>query len=491
MLFERFFRLHPALILGVNLLLGTAFVLVPHPIYPISCLMILIPFWKRYVGIFCLTSFLLGALLASYRVPCHNFPQEKFEGVAIFKIQSLKFHESPFQKSYVYQGVLKKFQAKSYQVEDLPCQIFVKIKDKRYAADHTYELRGSLEQKKPHLFIFKTQKNIPWKPLDKTYSLAELRFKAKRALSSYLSRHIAEEKTAHFLHALATGEVDERILSTELGKVGLQHLLAVSGFHFGILSAFLSILFQQIASRKIATYLLIGSLTIYWIFLGNSPSVERAWISLSLLLVGKLFGLRISGLNALGVSLMVCVIKDPLVPLHMGFQLSFLCTLAILLCYPMMTSLLEKCFPSRTLTTTLAMPVLDQYGYIALSLLKKAFSLNLAVHLVTLIPLLFLFHRFPLMSLAYNLFFPLWVSISLFLLCLGLLFFWIPPLSHCIHSINGTWTHFTLKLSSSAPATLDFVIRTADLTMIHVVLFLTLLFLGGIAWQGRQSDGYG
>lgn len=473
-----FGKQHPALLLSLAYLLGTASVISRDFSYLVGFLLFLLPFWKTKYCLKILFSFLIAACLSSYLVSYPSFPKEKFSGKAVFEIDTLKLNESPFQKSYLYQGTLKSFEGKSYTISNLPCQIFHPLKQERYAANTLYEIQGSLEQKSPHSFVFKPEKKVAWKPLKHQFSLAELRFNAKRRLEKHLISKIQDPKTAHFLLALATGDVDERILSTELGKVGLQHLLAVSGFHFGVLTAFLSLFFSLIFPKKAVIYSLLLALTGYFIFLGNSPSVERAWISLCLPLAGRLFGLRISGLNALGVSLLVALIKKPLIIQHMGFQMSFLCTLALLLAYHPIEKLLGTFLKTRSLKEVLQMNTLNCYGYIAVSLLRRSLALNLAVHLMTIIPLLLLFHRFPLMSFAYNLFFPLWVSLSMVLLCLGLMTSWIPALSHLFHALNQYWTGFALEISASPPAFLDFVIRTDQITILGVVVSLILSFQG-------------
>ena len=52
------------------------------------------------------------------------------------------------------------------------------------------------------------------------------------------------------------------------------------------------------------------------------------------------------------------------------------------------------------------MTPLHQTGHLFSSLLRKALALNIAVHFVTLPVLLFIFLKFPWLSLLYNLFFP-------------------------------------------------------------------------------------
>ncbi|MBS0651810.1 MAG: ComEC/Rec2 family competence protein [Verrucomicrobia bacterium] len=481
-----FWEKHPALLLGIILLLGTAFSFHCDPIELFTFFVLLIPFakqprqWKKMV--FFLLVFALGWGSACYRAPLIQLNHPKMEGNARFTISSIKNYQSPFHRSLAYKGKLHGFHSQDKNLfTPIPCQIYLPFSTNRPKANCDYEINGTLVQKGPRQFVFKPKKNRPWTPIPSTSSLAEIRYKAKLAVHDYLKEHIKDRSASTFLNALATGDVDERTLSMEFSRLGIQHILAISGFHFALIVLFLSILFNLFLSPRISSSLLILLLSAYYLFLGDSPSVQRAWIAMSAFLVGKLFNLRISALNALGLGLCFEVLIEPAVISHLGFILSFLCTLSILLLYPLMQPICKLLLPSRTFSTAKSMPHLDQWGYVIAAFIRNALAVNIAVHLACLPVLLFLFHRFPLLSLVYNLFFPFWVSISLLLLCAALLFaFPIPPLGQFLFAINEHWTSFALTITSHPPALIDFVIRSKSLTYGSVVLFLSALFMAAI-----------
>lgn len=484
--FISFWEKNPALLLGIVLLLGTAFSLNSDPVDLLVLSSLLFPFakrrqlWKK--TLFFLLVFFLSWISASHRAPLIQLAQPKIEGEAHFAISSVKNYQSPFHRSLAYKGELLAFQSeKGDTTTRIPCQIYLPFSTNRPKADCNYTLTGTLVQKGPRQFVFKPKKNSRWTPVPSTYSLAEVRYRAKLAVHAYLKEHIQNRSVSTFLNALATGDVDERTLSMEFSRLGIQHILAISGFHFALIALFLSVILQIFLSPRLSAITLIVLLSAYYLFLGDSPSVQRAWIAMTAFLVGKFFNLRITALNALGLGLCFEVLMEPAIISHLGFILSFLCTLAILLLFPLMLPICGRLLPLRSFSTAKAMPHLDQWGYLIGSFLRNSLAVNIAVHLACLPVLLHLFHRFPLLSLVYNLFFPFWVSISLLLLCAAALFaFPIPPFSHFLFTINEHWTSFALNITTHPPALLDFVIRSKSLNYGSVVLFLSILFMTAI-----------
>jgi competence protein ComEC len=130
---------------------------------------------------------------------------------------------------------------------------------------------------------------------------------------------------------------------------------------------------------------------------------------------------------------------------------------------------------------------LDQHGYLLSSFIRKTFALNLSVFLATFLPLLYLFHKFPLLSLAYNLFFPLGVSLSLLLLLSASLFSFIPSFSAIFHQINNAFTSALLELISYPPAILDFYVRTPCVTFEIVIVFLSIFFFFGVHFFRKKE----
>lgn len=316
---------------------------------------------------------------------------------------------------------------------------------------------------------------MTWEPIEKTFSFAELRFKAKQKLQQILSKSIPNKQSRAFLTSMLTGDIEERVLSSEFRRLGLQHILGVSGFQFVLLASLLSFGLRGFLPFKMAHICLVVFLTLYYFFLGSSPPVERAWVALTIFLIGNLCNLRTTPLNALGAGLIFEVWKSPMSIGDIGFQLSFLCTMAILILYPLMRK------SRRSLKEVTRMNRWNQHGYIAYSLIRETVALNLAVHLFALPALLFLFHKFPLVSFIYNLFFPFGAAVVFTLFLLALFFsVCLPPLGSLLHECNNFLTDGLLTFASHPPAALDFSIRVKTFPLEWCILLLTGFFFATV-----------
>jgi len=293
-----------------------------------------------------------------------------------------------------------------------------------------------------------------------------------------LKSAISYKKSASFLSSLATGELDERLLTLEFGRIGMQHVVA--GFHFALLAAFFCSIFQLFFRPKVSDVITLLLLTLYFIFIGNSPSIFRAWTAISVFLLGRMNNLRCSALNALGIALIVEILVDPNIVTNLGFQLSFLCTLAILIGYPILNNFLSFLLPIRPLDSVTKMPLCDQFGAILSVFFRQALALVCAVHIFALPLVLFLFHKFPLLSFLYNLVFPTMIGLSFILLCLASAFAFLPPLSTLLHDCNSLYSSYLLDMCSNPPVSLEFVIRTSIFPFSLLICILSFLFFGAI-----------
>jgi competence protein ComEC len=314
-----------------------------------------------------------------------------------------------------------------------------------------------------------------------SWSLAERRYAAKQVVANAIDQCYRSRKSALFLTGIATGDFDDRIMTYEFSRFGLQHIMAISGFHFSIVASILSGLLRFLLPPKRSTLVMIGLLTSYFLFLGCGPSILRAWLTIQIALFGLIMQRKGSGLNALGLALLLSLLIDPLMCRSIGFQFSFLTTASILLFYGPIDHAMQQIFYKRPLSEAIDMDVWNQHGYCLLAILRQALSLGIAVNCAALPMTLYLFQKFPLFSLLYNLFFPFLVSISMLLLILGFL---VPLLGAWIHTLNDWYTHCLLNFTYNLPHRLDIVLYQ-DVALWVLVPYLTLLLLGGIVIQHK------
>jgi len=119
-------------------------------------------------------------------------------------------------------------------------------------------------------------------------------------------------------------------------RVGLSHMIAISGSHITILSAMIIGFFLNIGiSRRRAFYLVFSFLIIYPLITGLSASAVRSAIMGGLALIAVHYQRNSSLIKALVFSAALMLVFNPLLlRSDIGFQLSFLALLGIIYIYP-------------------------------------------------------------------------------------------------------------------------------------------------------------
>ena len=425
---------------------------------------------------------------AVYGIVQHKLPDTPkggLRGSAHFEINSVRRVRGHFGAAHIYRGVLRSFvTGADHRLRgwNIPCTVYIPRKYKRPPADRAYVVEGVLKPTSAASFALKIKPNAPWRVVEGSRSIAELRYQYKKGFGEYLQRKVSQKRSAAFLCGLATGDFSDKMLQFEFGRLGLQHIMAISGFHFSIVAGVLSLFLRILLPQKTAAAALIFCLASYFLFIGPTPSIQRAWIVVTLYFLGKIIERPSTALNSLGFAMLVMLLLNPLSFQSIGFQFSFLATSGILIFHPSINLVLQKVLLKRSLSTMVAMNRLDQGGYIFLSLFREALSLSLAVHLAVVPLMLFHFHRFPLLGLVYNLFFPFLVSMSLLFLILALLTTPLPFISGLLYKFNGAYTQLLLDMTSNVPETLNLVLRSRSLPLPLLLAYLTLyLFVGILA----------
>jgi len=201
----------------------------------------------------------------------------------------------------------------------------------------------------------------------------------------------------------------------------------------------------------------------YFFYMGGAPSISRAWIATLLYLIGMAFNLKAHPLNTLGVALGAALLIDPLIAMHIGFQLSFSATLGILLFYFPFEKQLERLLPKRPYKELRQMTFLSQCGYLLCYYLRKVLALQGAALIFTLPLLLFHFGSYPLVSIIYNLFYPLLFSCLLALFLLHLDF------------LTAPFASFMLMLVEGAPKKLLFKLTPLSILLFSAPLLFTVM----------------
>jgi len=223
----------------------------------------------------------------------------------------------------------------------------------------------------------------------------------KEYIQLSLQNRFEKWENAALFSSLLMGTELPKDLKPLFKKTGLLHLVAISGFHFSLLSGYLFGLLGFLVKGRTRLTLLLFFLGGYAFFLGGLPSVLRAFFATSISLLSDLFNRRSKPLNTFGLSLVLTLLYDYRLLYQLSFQLSFGITYAILTLYPF---LLEKVnFPS--IEKVRKEPFATQCFLVLRTWFEKSLLFSLAVSSVAFPLSLYAFGAFPLFSILANLLF--------------------------------------------------------------------------------------
>ncbi len=236
------------------------------------------------------------------------------------------------------------------------------------------------------------------------------------------------------LSALILGQDDEidPDLRNSYSTAGVMHILAVSGMHVGLIYAALCLILRFPGKRRKANifkaFFLIICLWFYAMLTGLSPSVLRAAMMLSFLVLGVSLQRSSNPLNILAASaIALFLIFSPALVFSAGFQLSFLAVVGILFLY-------KPLHNSYTPTSWLGAQV---WSIVSVSIVAQLATFPLS---------LYYFHRFPNYFLISNLIVIPLGTLIIFGGIIVLFLSWWPAaamffgkiLSLLIQALNGT-----------------------------------------------------
>ena len=229
--------------------------------------------------------------------------------------------------------------------------------------------------------------------------LVQLRHQVGRAMDRLLPR-----REAGLLRAMVLGDsggVSEEDMS-RFRQLGVSHILVVSGLHMTILAGFMQFLLCRFPIRKAVRNALTALVLVLFLALsGFQPSACRGAAMYGVLLLADSTGRRADSLNSLGLAVLLVCLFAPFSGGDLGFALSVLATLGIVVLYrPVYQALAGKRLAG--LARRLWKPVAASLAVTAAALLGT-FPVQLAVFggLPLLTPLANLLLVFPSTLLLY------------------------------------------------------------------------------------------
>ncbi len=207
-----------------------------------------------------------------------------------------------------------------------------------------------------------------------------------RSLGDSVRRSIPDERESSILTALLIG--DQRRIPRDLAdaytRAGVNHILSISGFHIGIIAAFITVLviwfltrFEYPALhwnvRRIAVLIAVPAMLAYLFLTGNAPATARSVIMLTVFAVALFAERERDSINTLLLAAFFLVAINPPTLFDVSFQFSFLSLWGILIAVP----LIMKC------TAPVNSPWLRS--------MIQFVAASVAASCVTLLPVLFIF----------------------------------------------------------------------------------------------------
>lgn len=130
-----------------------------------------------------------------------------------------------------------------------------------------------------------------------------------------------------------------REMEESFKNTGVLHVVAASGMNVTMVSVFLLAVFSQVLKRRDALVVTICGIFYYALISGFEPSILRASLMISIVLIASLLGRQNYGFLSLLITGAVMLCVSPLVLFNVGFLLSFTSTLGILMIKPLFDSI--------------------------------------------------------------------------------------------------------------------------------------------------------
>lgn len=217
----------------------------------------------------------------------------------------------------------------------------------------------------------------------------EILSRIRKNILSVIRQNITGTEEKALAEALLIGyrEDLDRSLTQAYSNTGVIHVIAISGLHLGVIYWLLSVAFRPLRgknTRWLGVVLTLSGLWLFSLLCGASPSVIRSAVMFSFICLGDLTNRKMSIYNSLAASAFFLLCLEPSWLWDIGFQLSYLAVLSMVI-------FMNPIYQSLELLN----PFLDK--------LWKMLSGTLAAQILTTPICIYYFHQFPLVFPLTNL----------------------------------------------------------------------------------------
>ena len=255
-------------------------------------------------------------------------------------------------------------------------------------------------------------------------SVAALRHRLSSSLIAALGEETGAYASAMLLGMRSLIPSDDR---QAFSRLGIAHILSVSGFHVGVLIGILNLLFHLLRLRQSIRLLLYAILLFFYSSLcGMSQPVIRASLLMLLGLEGRILNRPRSGLHLLSAVLFIMVLFSPVQVTSASFQLTFCAVFGLVWVMPFIRR--RKRFRSRILQSVF-----------------ESLVLTFGIQLGLLLPELSFFQQLPLLVFLINLPAMLVSGVLILFFWLALICLPVPGLSGLLSVPLSSVTGFLLS----------------------------------------------
>ncbi len=332
-----------------------------------------------------------------------------------------------------------------------------------------FNYKQFLESKNVFHTVFTESKNISAISSNNNFQFSQIGTSIKAQLVSILRDSGLSQEAFSICSALLVGyddEIDAEVMQS-FSHSGTLHILSVSGMHTGVLYAVLIFLFSLIDKydkyKKTKFAFVMLGLWLFVLVTGLSPSILRAALMLSLVLVGKTFYKQGNSYNTLLLSAFLLLLYNPYLIKDVGFLLSYCAVFGIMYLYPMLQKLYN--FENKILQAT--------WSGVLMSVSATVFTLPIS---------LYFFHQFPIWFVFSNM---IIIPISFLIMgaaALFLMLYKVAFINHIlVYIINGSTSimmWFAQLTDNPNYGFVDFIsFSKTDFCFMTIIIILCLMIL--------------
>lgn len=311
-----------------------------------------------------------------------------------------------------------------------------------------------------------------------TNPLFELSYTWQAKLRNLFDIYFSNEQVKGVAQAIVFGykeDLDDDWLKA-FSKTGTIHVLAVSGLHVGIIFILLSALLQIKKSKGrwliAKSFLVISVLFLYCLITGFAPSVARASLMFTVVILARAFGRNSNIYNTLTFAAFVLLIFNPLSLYNVGFQFSFLAVIGIVY----YKDTFRRWWPQST-----------WLGDKVVTLV----SVSIAAQITTFPIGLYYFHQYPNLFMFSNLIVIPCITVILYS---GIFFVafgsWISALASLFSSIAEMYILFIAKVVHFIQDVPYAFFENVHITFWQMILLYVFIILATFTWVNKWKSGW-